>query len=140
LAVRVTITAEARATLTAALAAELAPWPVFATRPPGELPTPCVFVDVAGRRADVDDGAPLVVVTFPIVAVVDGADDAQTAALDDVGDVVWDVARALHAEPVYASADSVDVGGPRLRTLTTTVDVVVEHVTLCPSHLSEAAS
>jgi hypothetical protein len=125
------VTAEARATLTAALAAAVAPWPTFSTRPPGELPTPCVFVDVAGRRAADEDGAPIIVVTFPVVAIVDGADDAQVGELDRIGDAVWDVARTLHAEPVYALADVTDVGGPQLRTLTTSIDVVVERVTLC---------
>lgn len=133
------VTAEARATLTAALEAVVAPWPMFATRPPGELPTPCVFVDVAGRRAADVDGAPVIVVTFPVVAIVDGGDDVAVAALDDVGDAVWDVARALHADPVYALADVTDVGGPHLRTLTTSVDVVVEWVTLCSDPPAEPA-
>jgi hypothetical protein len=137
----VSITAEARATLAAALEVAVAPWPMFPTRPPGELPTPCVFVDVAGRRADEADGAPLTVVTFPVVAIVDGADDAAVAALDELGDRIWDTARALSADPAFAAADITDVGGPNLRTLTTSIDVIVEYVTLCPDQpqLSEAS-
>lgn len=124
------ITAEARQTLAEALTAAVAPVPVFAFRP-SELPTPCVYLDVAGRRAADDDGAPLIVVTFPVVAVVDGTDEAQMAALDTLGDQIWDAAVALEGEPVAAVADDVDVGGPRLRALTTVVDVVVAHLTLC---------
>ena len=123
------ITAEARQTLADALDAAL-DVPVFAYRP-GELVAPCVYLDVAGRRAADDDGAPLIVVTFPVVAVVDGADEAQLAALDALGDRIWDVAVELSAEPSAAVADDLDVGGPRLRALTTLVDVVVAHLTLC---------
>jgi len=123
------ITAEARTTLAAALDAAL-DVPVHAYRP-AELATPCVYLDIAGRRAAEDDGAPLIVVTFPVVAVVDGTDEAQMAALDALGDQIWDAAVALEGEPVAAVADDLDVGGPRLRTLTTVVDVVVAHLTLC---------
>jgi len=127
------VTAEARATLTAALTARLNPleWQVFPTRPPGELPTPCVYVDVAARRAADADGAPVTVVTFPVVAIVDGADDEQMLELDNVGDAIWDVALELSAVPQYATPDDVDVGGPRLRYLVTSIDVIVEYLTLC---------
>lgn len=124
------ITAEARATLTEALDAVI-DWPVFDTRPPGELPVPCVYVDVVSRRAGDDDGAPVVVVTFPVVAIVDGDDAAQCRALDVVGDITWDTVRALDGGAVSADPGIVDVGGPRLRSLVTLVDVVVERPTMC---------
>jgi len=124
------ITAEARQTLAEALGVAVAPVPVFDVRPL-ELVTPCVYLDVAGRRAADDDGAPLIVVTFPVVAVVDGTDEAQLRALDVLDDQIWDAALELSGEPVSAVADDLDVGGPRLRALITVVDVVVAHLTLC---------
>jgi hypothetical protein len=128
----VTITAEARATLTEAIDAAV-DWPVFDTRPPTEaLPTPCVYVDIAARRAADDDGAPVTVVTFPVVAIVDGGDDEQCRALDDIGDTIWDVVRSLDGGGVSATPADADVGGPRLRSLITLVDVVVERPTMCP--------
>lgn len=127
-----TITAEARDTLTSALD-DAVDWVVFDTRPPtDELPTPCVYVDLAARRLADDDGAPVVIVTFPVVAIVDGGDDEQCRALDDVGDIIWDVVRSLDGGGVSATPADVDVGGPRLRSLITLVDVVVERPTLCP--------
>lgn len=135
--IRVTVTAEARATLAAALELELAPVPVH-PHPPAELATPCVYLDVAGRRAAELDGAPITVVTFPVVAVADGADAAQVAALDDLGDRVWSLAYELKGEPSATVPGVLDTSGPRLRTATTTVDVIVEYLTLCPP--SEAAA
>lgn len=124
------ITGDARSALVAALTPAVAPWPVSPV-PPLELAVPCVYVDVAERRADLDDGAPVVVVTFPVVAVVDGADEAQVLALDLAGDRIWDAAVAEGAEPAGARAEPLDVGGPRLRALTTLVDVIVARPTLC---------
>jgi ABC-type Fe3+-hydroxamate transport system substrate-binding protein len=138
----VTITAEARATLTAALVLALADLDagivVTSTRPL-ELATPAVFVDIAARRMADDDGAPVVIVTFPVVAVVDGADAQQVLALDDIGDVVWAVALELAADPSYATPGDIDVDGPRVRTLTTAVDVTVDRITLCPEPLGVLA-
>ena len=126
----VTITADARATLAAALTAACDPVPVYEVRPT-ELAVPCVFLDVAGRHAADDDGAPLIVVTFPVVAIVDGTDEAQLRQLDVLGDQVWSTAVELSGYPTSAIADVTDVGGPRLRSLTTAVDVIVAHLTLC---------
>jgi len=128
---RPSITAEARATLTAALTPAVEPWPMFDTRPPDELPVPCVYIDVASRRFASEDGAPVFVVTFPIVAIVDGDDAEQSRMLDVVGDVVWDVVWDLDGGAVSADPGTVDVGGPRLRSLVTLADVVVERPTLC---------
>lgn len=130
-----TLTADARATLTAALVDALAPLVVTDTRP-DELAAPCGWVDVARRRLGDADGAPIVVVTFPVIVVVDGADPEQVRALDDIGDAIWQTALELDAAPVTAEADTVDVGGPSLRNLITLVDVVTEYLTLCPPDLT----
>jgi hypothetical protein len=127
---RPSITAEARATLAAALTPAVDPWPMFDTRPL-EVPVPCVYIDVVSRRFSSEDGAPVFVVTFPVVAIVDGDDTAQCRQLDVVGDVVWDVVWALDGGAVSADPGTVDVGGPRLRSLVTLADVVVERPTLC---------
>jgi hypothetical protein len=127
----VTLTAEARDTLYVALAFALDPLPVSKTRPL-EPATPCAWIDVAARRLADEDGAPVVVVTFPVVVVVDGADEQQVMSLDDLGDQVWHVALELSSTPTAALPDLVDLGGPRLRSLTTSIDVVTDHLTLCP--------
>lgn len=126
-----TITAEARATLTGALRTACAPWAVTDT-PPADPAVPCVYVDLAERQMTDDDGAPVVVVTFPVVALVDGGDAEQVRALDDVGDLVWRTMLELHAYPTSARVREADVGGPRLRALVTLCDVPVDHLTLCP--------
>lgn len=99
-------------------------------RPP-ELATPVAYLDVAGRRFDVADGAPVVVATIPVVVIVDGADDAQMAALDDWGDLVWRAVIAAGGTPVGATPAQVDVDGPVLRALVTTAEFEIEHLTLC---------
>ena len=126
-----TVTGEARATLAAALGDACDPWPVTTHRP-AELATPCVYLDVAGRRADLEDDAPIVVVTFPVVALVDGADEAQLDLLDSIGDRIWQCADRLEGFPSRADPGLVDVGGPTVRQLVTYVDVVIAHQTMCP--------
>jgi hypothetical protein len=127
----VTITREARTTLHDALVTALDPLPVTLTRPPDPA-TPCAWIDVVTRRLADDDGAPVVVVTFPVTIAVDGADESQVLLLDDLGDIVWWVALELDASPTYATPDVINVGGPRLRSLTTSVDVITDYLTLCP--------
>lgn len=127
-----TTTAAARTALFDALSAAFADTPVAVEQyRPLELTVPVVFVGIVGRRLDLVDGAPVVVVTFPVTAIVDGADDAQVAALDDIGDVIWRVALDLSATPT-ASAANVDVDGPTLHAVVTAVDVETDHLTLCP--------
>jgi hypothetical protein len=130
-----TVTGQARATLTADLVVACDPWPVFAHRP-AEPVAPMVFLDVVGRRADADAEAPVVVVTFPVVAVVDGADPAQLDLLDSIGDRIWHTAEGLDGFPSRADPGFVDVGGPTLRQLVTYVDVYVSRHTLCPSEVT----
>ena len=126
-----TITREARTTLHDALTVALDPLPVGLTRP-DDPATPCAWIDVVTRRMADADGADVVVVTFPVTIAVDGADESQVLALDDLGDVVWHVAIDLTGTPTYATPDVVNVGGPRLRSLTTSIDVVTDYLTLCP--------
>ena len=128
-----TSTAAARSELYDALAAAFAGTGVVVARTrPAELATPLVYIDVAERRFADADGAPVVVVTLPVVAIVDGADDEQVAALDDHGDLIWRCALEVKAAPSVAVRADVDADGPRLRGLVTTVDVDVAHLTLCP--------
>ena len=104
---------------------------------PDEVATPAVWIDVARRRAN-DDGVGLVV-TLPVVAVVDGADRAQLDALDRIGDLIWQAAGEVGA-PRSDEPYDLDVGGPRLRALTTYVDVDVFADTLCPTPITMEAA
>lgn len=127
-----TVTAEARTTLTAALADVFAGTPVTVTATsPTDPAVPACFVDVAGRRMTDDNGAPIVVVTLPVVLIVDGADAEQVAALDEWGDLIWSAVLELSAVPTATSSSPFDVGGPRLRSTVTLVDIPVAHLTLC---------
>lgn len=133
-----TVTADARRNLTAVLTAGLADLPVPPTvsdTRPVELATPTVYVDVAARRFVDEDGAPVVVVTFPVVVIVDGDDPEQLRQLDDVGDLIWRVVLDAGGVPTSAAPGLVETGGPTLRTLTTLVDVATDHLTLCPDYL-----
>jgi hypothetical protein len=100
-------------------------------RPP-ELAVPVCYLDVAGRRFDNVDGAPVVVVVIPVVIIVDGANEEQVAQLDDLGDDVWWVALELTYTPVGSFPATIDVDGPTLRGSVTNVEVDVDHLTLCP--------
>lgn len=127
-----TVTVEARATLAAALTATFADTPVTVTSTvPTELAVPACFVDAADRRMTDDDGAAVVVVTFPVYLIVDGADQAQVDALDGWGDLIWSTILDLAATPTASTTSPFDVGGPRLRTTVTLCDVPVHAITLC---------
>jgi hypothetical protein len=53
------------------------------------------------------------------------------AALDDYGDVVWSCALAV-GTPTTSTAATIDVDGPVLRGLFTSIDLDLDHLTLCP--------
>jgi hypothetical protein len=128
-----TETAAARMRLFSALVAALPADEISVelTRPL-ELAVPLVYIDVAGRRFDVVDGAPVVVATLPVVIVVDGSDDEQVYALDDYGDRVWKAALDAAMTPTQASPAQIAAGGPVLRGVVTAIDVDLDHLTLCP--------
>lgn len=130
----VTATETARARLVDALTTAFVPLPVAATRPL-DLAAPAVYVDV-GSWDDVTDVVPQIVVTFPVVVVVDGSDEAQTLALDRYGDTVWTVAAEIGGRPSTGRPDIVNTSGPRLRTLTVDVALTVGLNTFCLTDLT----
>jgi hypothetical protein len=123
-----TATAAARTALHTALAATPIGRRAHKYRPPNPA-TPLVFVDDA-ETVTADE----VTITLPVVVVVDGADPAQAAFLDDWGDLVEDAAYAARYRSAGRTPSLLDVGGPTLRSVT--VRVEVDHVgpTLCPAH------
>jgi hypothetical protein len=127
----VTVAADGRANLVIALTDHVTPIPVFAYQPPHPI-VPCVFIDVVGRRREtLDGGGTVIVLTYPVVAVVDGTNESQIATLDELGDQIWTAIESINGRPLEAAADTVDVGGPRVRMLTTIAAQLTMPRTLC---------
>lgn len=92
----------------------------------------------------------VIVASFPVFGVVDGADHSQQAVLDDMIARAWDACRAtsgLRARllqprdiPVDASATAASRGyvapGESMRGFVFTVDVAINSRTLCPPTVS----
>lgn len=130
-----TPTRAARAALVETLGPVVAPIPVF-DYPPPEPVAPYVYLGDVARRAGELDGVPHDIATVPVVLVVDGADYAQRTTLDDAGDAIWWALSSDQWAPLRADPGDVDTGGPRLRTLTTLVDVYLTARTLCISEVA----
>ena len=104
-------------------------------RPPDNVVTPCVWVDVPSvNRTDIGSrGATTLVGTWQVMLLVDGADSAQVALLDEGPARAWDAIDALPMTDVMGmSPRSFDVGGPRTRGMVLTVEVSLMARTLCP--------
>jgi hypothetical protein len=128
-----TAVAEARTALHEALEGVTpATWRVHRTAP-AQITAPCVFIDAPSIGTA---GAGLVVVRFPIVAIVDGAQHRQLEQLDELLVAMWDMASRVGV-PTSSSPAQLDVGGPTLRAQTLTVEITVAAVTFCAPQLSE---
>ena len=107
-------------------------WRVHRTAP-AQITAPCVFVD----SPTIGTATPgLINVTFPIVAVVDGAQHRQLEQLDELLVAMWDAASKIGI-PRSSTPAALDVGGPSLRAQTITVEIVMAAVTFCLPQLSE---
>lgn len=120
---------DARHKLRDALGAALAPVPVYLTQP-ADLAVPCVFLGLSDSTPAQDNGAPVWVVAFPVVAVIDGANESQVIGLDYMGDRIADVAAELGATSARRAVE-LDVGGPRLHASTSLVELAIYRATLC---------
>lgn len=122
------------------LAGRVYPYPPVLGRvtPPAIwIEQPEVTRDVVGQNSSV------VIASFDVWIMVDGADDAQVALLDDAVSQVWaamsnvQVPGAVKTRAVSATADSIDFPDRddhrrRRRAAVVTVDTVVLAATFCP--------
>lgn len=127
--------AEARRALHQALEAVTpATWRIHRTAP-AQISAPCVFIDSPSIGTA---GAGLVVVRFPVVAIVDGAQHRQLEQLDELLVRMWDASSRVGV-PTSSSPASLDVGGPSLRAQTLTVEITLAAVTFCTPNLTATA-
>ena len=70
-------------------------------------------------------------ISFPVVAVYDGADHRQVEALDDLGAVMSDAIFRAGGRPIAVAARRLDVGGPTLRSVEYQADFTAQGITLC---------
>lgn len=130
--------ASARADLFAALK-PLLPDGRVTPRVPAQVVAPCIWIEAA-RLAPEGRGtnSSVLVATFPIVAVVDGSQDAQTVTTDEITARVWDAAEHAGATCTDAQPETLDVGGPALRAVTIAAAVTLRGRTLCPPEQEES--
>ena len=101
---------------------------------PDELALPaCWIVSPFGMREG--DPATITAVVSVVIAV-DGAEQAQLAALDELEAATW-VALEAVGTPRLATPTVLVVGGPSVHAVTVTADVDVDVRTLCPLELAE---
>jgi hypothetical protein len=117
-----------RTTLHAALQAALAemPWRVHRT-PPVNPAAPCVWI---GPYVQMLDNV-VIRISFPVVALYDGADHRQVDRLDDLGAVISDSIFRAGGRPSRSLPGRLDVGGPTLRSLDYQADFTAQGTTLC---------
>jgi hypothetical protein len=126
---------EARTGLYTALTGAIAAvWRVHRT-PPVNPAAPCVWIGPYQQQLN----GPAITISFPVVAIYDGADHRQVEALDDLGAALSDAIWKAKGRPVRSFSSSIDVGGPSLRAVEYQADFTVQGVTLC-TPLLEAAS
>lgn len=112
-------------------------WRIHDT-PPANIAAPCAWVDMPTvvRRDLSARGATVVVVSWPVMLVVDGRDDAQVRQLDEGIARLWDAIDALErTEALTVTAQPFDVGGPSLRGVVLTAEETILARTLCPPAL-----
>lgn len=125
---------EARTALYEALQAALAaPWRAHRT-PPANPAAPCVWIGPYSQNLS----GPVLTISFPVVAVYNGADRAQVEQLDDLGATVSDAIWRAKGRPIRSFASTIDVAGPTLRAIEYQADFNVQGVTLCLPALQEA--
>ena len=125
---------EARTGLYEALTAAIAAvWRVHRT-PPVNPAAPCVWIGPYVQNLT----GPTITISFPVVAIYDGADHRQVDALDDLGATLSDAIWRAKGRPVRSLSTSIDVGGPSLRAIEYQADFTVQGVTLCTPLLKEA--
>lgn len=126
--------AEVHGALVAGLAGTIAadqvhPWV------PLELATPAVWVDSPIELRTYD--AAELIAAVGVLIVVDGADEAQLVALDELEALAW-VALETVATAVAAVAVTLNAGGPTLHAVRLEAETPIATRTLCPPTLATA--
>ena len=103
-----------------------APWRVHRTPPANPAP-PCVWIDSYVQTLD----NVVIRISFPVVAVYDGADHRQVEALDDLGAVISDAIFRAGGRPSRSLPGRLDVGGRSLRSVEYQADFTAQGTTLC---------
>lgn len=99
---------------------------------PETIAAPVAYIDSPDLSTLVDsNGVTFVLITLPVVVIVDGLERRQVEQLDDALAAVWDAAIAAGGEPAAARAVSLDVGGPNLRAQIVQAEFTVPARTLC---------
>lgn len=116
-------------------------WRVHRTSP-SQLVAPCVYLDAVELSIDTSIGAGLVLCTFPVVLVWDGAQGPQIDGLDTLLGEVWTAAVHAGGDPQTSRPLALDVGGPSLRAHVLRVEMFVQALTMCAPSLvtSEGAA
>ena len=126
---------DARSALHAALQdVAAAPWRVHRVPPANPVATPCVWVGPYIQNLN----GPSITISFPVIAVYDGADRAQVEGLDDLGAAISDAIWRAKGRPIRSFSTTIEVGGPSLRAIEYQADFTVQGVTLCMPQLAEA--
>jgi len=110
--------------------------------PPAAPTAPCAWVEVAAGQSRFDETAWATI--LDVVVVADGSNDAGWELLYALADRViallsshrWLDAPAPDSLVTAARARPVDVGGPNLRGLEVTVELLVPAATMCSDSLS----
>lgn len=116
---------EARQQIADALAPLLA-GRVHAYRPP-TVSAPAIWIDAWTLNVVSD----VSVVTFIVLGIVDGADHAQLAAIDEMGARAWDAVRPSRPKARSARTRDVLIDGKTYRGFELFVDAAIRANTLC---------
>jgi hypothetical protein len=137
---------EARDELHGALALALADcgWPPDRAQkwpPRRQITPPAAFLDVPTMHQAATEAAAAVAVTFPVVVVVNGDDQAQVQQQDGLLAACWqrlsDVDKPRQAKVQTGGPEDVDVGGAVMRGLVLRVQMTLATRTLCPQTLAQ---
>lgn len=101
---------------------------------PTVLATPCIWIAQPGVGTDTvgANNAVVRIVRFAVWAVPDGYDPVQCALLDELVARIWDAAYDLErCDADRSIPQPVDIGGPSIRGVVTSVDMTVFARTFC---------
>lgn len=98
-----------------------------------------IGLETRNRGRSQRNGAPLVLITYPVVIVGDGASEAQDEQLSRLADAVWQAAERAGFSPMRSTPGEIEqppaadgTRRPPHRIVTVDVDATVLPSTLCP--------
>lgn len=120
---------DARNVLFAALSPTL-PLGRWSAHPPSSVVAPCGWIETSAASFQSSGNAQILVATFPVVVVADGDVKVQSVSLDQLIATTYDALRKV-GTVVGWSPNSIDVGGPSLRSARIEVSIPITARTLC---------